>query len=145
MPRRPATHDVALAEFRYQLRRFLRISEDAARAAGLEPQQHQLLLAISGAPAGETPTVAYLAERLQLKHHSIVGLLDRLERRTLVRRRRDQDDRRHVVAELTASGRAVLHRLSVFHQRELRSLAPTLRAAMNAILGPDARSRRTGA
>src|ERR1041385_5546584 len=82
----------ALAEFRYQLRRFLRVSEEAARAAGLEPQQHQLLLAVKGVPAGQAPTIAWVAERLQLKHHSVVGLVDRLVRRQLIVRRRDPAD-----------------------------------------------------
>ncbi|HYX50470.1 MAG TPA: helix-turn-helix domain-containing protein, partial [Ktedonobacteraceae bacterium] len=70
-----------LAEFRYQLRRFLRFSEQAARAAGLEPQQHQLLLALKGLPEGRKATIGALAERLQLTHHSTVELVDRLVER----------------------------------------------------------------
>src|ERR1043166_9576345 len=76
-PLAPGTYR-ALAAFRYEIRRFLRRSEDAARSAGLEPQQHQLLLALKGAPHGTVPTIAWLAERLQLQHHSLVGLVDRL-------------------------------------------------------------------
>ncbi len=68
----------ALAEIRYQIRRFLHFSEEAAREAGLVPQQHQLLLALKGLPAGRKATISELAERLQLRHHSTVELIDRL-------------------------------------------------------------------
>ena len=71
----------ALAEFRYELRRFLRFSEQAARAAGFEPRQHQLLLAIKGLPEGKQATISALAERLQIAHHSTVELIDRLVER----------------------------------------------------------------
>jgi DNA-binding MarR family transcriptional regulator len=101
----------ALAEFRYQLRVFLRYSEDIARSAGLEPQQHQLLLAIKGAPE-DGLSIRYLSERLQLKHNSTVGLIDRLQGRGLVRRRRDTRDRRLVHVELTPKGEATLRQLS---------------------------------
>jgi DNA-binding MarR family transcriptional regulator len=86
----------ALADFRYQLRRFLHFSESAAREGGLEPQQHQLLLAVKGAPGGQPPTIGMLAERLQLRHHSTVELVDRMEDRKLVRRARAGEDRRQV-------------------------------------------------
>src|SRR5437588_7061226 len=86
----------ALAEFRYQIRRFLRFSEEAAYAAGLEPQQHQLLLAIKGLPEGRKATIGELAERLQLRHHSTVELIDRLVKRELVERHRDEEDQRRV-------------------------------------------------
>jgi DNA-binding MarR family transcriptional regulator len=110
-----------LAEFRYQLRLFLRSSEDAARSAGLEPQQHQLLLAVKGAPAGATVSVGSLSERLQLRHHSVVGLIDRLEQRGLVKRRRSQNDRRVVQVALTRAGECVLERLSRHHIELLQS------------------------
>jgi DNA-binding MarR family transcriptional regulator len=129
----PATYR-ALAGFRYQIRRFLRASEDAARSAGLEPQQHQLLLALKGAPLHAVPTVAWLAERLQLQHHSLVGLVDRLERRQLVRRRRDAADHRRALVTLTARGEAILHRLSLIHQEEIRSRAGEFVAALAAIV-----------
>src|SRR5512135_1629515 len=86
-----------MAEFRYQLRRFLRFSELAAPAAGLKPQQYLLLLALRGLPPEMQPTVGALAERLQLRHHSTVGLVDRLERRGLVRRVRGARDRRQIL------------------------------------------------
>src|SRR3989442_8012669 len=84
----------ALAEFRYQLRRFERFSERAARAVGLEPQQHQLLLAVKGMPAGVPATIGLLAERLQVQHHTAVELVDRMQARGLVRRSRAGADRR---------------------------------------------------
>lgn len=116
----------ALAEFRYQMRRFLRFSERAARAAGLEPRQHQLLLAVKGLPAGRHATVGEIAERLQVRHHSAVELIDRLVARGLVRRRRHRPDRRQVVVRLTARGEAVLRELSLSHLAELRALSKTL-------------------
>jgi DNA-binding MarR family transcriptional regulator len=118
----------SLSEFRYQLRLFLRFSEDAARAAGLEPQQHQLLLAAKGAPEGQEVTVGYLTERLQLRHHSTVELLDRLEARDLVRRRRSEEDRRRVLVELTAKGERVLAQLSRHHVEAVRSARGLVRS-----------------
>lgn len=129
----------ALANFRYELRRFLGASEAAVRAAGLEPQQHQLLLALRGAPEGAAPTIAWLAERLQLRHHSTVGLVNRLVARRLVRRHRDPADRRRVLVELTAAGARVLRQLSLFHREEIRTRAPALVRAMAAVIGPRAR------
>jgi len=134
LPRAPRVNYRALAEFRYEIRRFLRASEEAARAVGLEPQQHQLLLALKGAPAGTEPTIAYLAERLQLQHHSLVGLVDRLVDRRLVRRRRDPADHRRAMVTLTGAGEAILHRLSLAHQEEIRSRAGALVSAMAAIV-----------
>jgi DNA-binding MarR family transcriptional regulator len=122
----------ALAEFRYQIRCFLRFSEQAARQAGLEPSQHQLLLAVK-ACAGE-PTVGAMAERLQLRHHSVVGLIDRLAECELVRRDRAEGDRRQVCIRLTSKGEAVLRRLSLEHRAELCGAGSALAAALHAIL-----------
>jgi DNA-binding MarR family transcriptional regulator len=124
-----------LAEFRYQLRRYLRYSEAAAREAGLEPQQHQLLLALKGLPEQEEPTVRTIAERLQIQHQSAVGLVDRSEERGLVRRRRGADDRRTVRVELTAEGDRILASLSEAHQAELTSAAPALIRVLYGLLG----------
>ena len=122
----------ALAEFRYQIRRFLRFSEQAAQRAGLEPAQHQLLLAVK-AYAGE-PTVGGLAERLQLRHHSTVELIDRMSECGLVGRKRAEGDRRQVRVRLTRKGEAVLRKLSLEHRSELGSAGSALAAALQAIL-----------
>jgi DNA-binding MarR family transcriptional regulator len=124
----------ALAELRYQIRRFLRSSEDAARSAGLEPQQHQLLLAIKGLPQDVQPTVGELAERLQIRHHSVVELIDRLAHRGYVRRRRSETDRRKVFVDMTPEGEEVLHRLTVEHEAELRTAGPALLSAIKTVV-----------
>ena len=124
----------ALAEFRHQIRRFLHFSEQAARAAGLEPRQHQLLLALKGRPAGAEATIGMLAKRLQLRHHSVVELADRLAERGLVRRRRDKRDRRQVFVDLTRTGERLLRELSRHHRTELKSAGPALVAALQAII-----------
>jgi DNA-binding MarR family transcriptional regulator len=124
----------ALAELRYQIRIFLRFSEDAARQAGIEPQQHQLLLAIKGLPAGRAPTIKNLAERLCLRHHSTVALVDHLEARALVRRQRNDEDRREILLRLTSAGEELLRGLSVLHRQQFRTIAPVLVGALTAIL-----------
>ncbi len=123
-----------LGEFRYQIRRFIRFSEQAARAAGIEPQQHQLLLAIKGLPEGERATIRNLAERMQLQHHSTVELVDRLVERELVERYRDEEDQRRVIVRLTQRGEEVLRNLSRHTLTELRSIGPALVGALNALL-----------
>jgi len=124
----------ALAEVRFQIRRFLHFSEQAARAAGIEPQQHQLLLAIRGLPREREATIGTLAERLQLQHHSTVELVDRLEQRGLVQRRRGELDRRQVLVELTPAGEHLLHELSLHHRNELRSAGQSLVQALSALV-----------
>lgn len=116
----------ALAEFRYRLRQFIHFSEGAAQAAGLTPQQHQVLLAIKGFPRRDRITIGELAERLQLRHHSAVGLVDRLAREKLVRRTPSTKDRRQVFIELTSEGESVLGKLSSAHTRQLRRMGPGL-------------------
>ena len=123
-----------LAEFRYQLRRFLRFSEQTARAAGLEPQQHQLLLAVKGLPQGRKATIGTLAERLQLAHHSTVELIDRLVERSFVQRCRDEADQRRVLVNLTPQGEEILRKLSLAHQAELRSVGLELIQMLNTLL-----------
>lgn len=123
----------ALAAFRYELRRFLHFSEEAARAVGLEPRQHQLLLAVRGMPPDLAPTVGVLAERLQLRHHSTVELIDRSEARGLVRRTASGGDRRQVAVALTTGGKRLLSRLSVAHRAELRLIGTRLRGAFRAL------------
>ena len=114
----------AMAELRYQIRRFLRFSENAARQAGIEPQQHQLLLAVRGLPHGLKPTVGVLAERMQLQHHSTVELIDRLVERGLLFRLRSTDDKRQVLVKLTRDGEEFLQGLSLHHLQELQAAGP---------------------
>jgi len=130
----PITEYRALAEFRYQLRRFLRFSEQAARVAGLEPQQHQLLLAIKGLPEGKQATISALAERLQLAHHSTVELIDRLMERGFIQRCRGEGDQRWVFVTLTSQGEEVLRNLARAHRAELRSTGPALVQALTLLL-----------
>lgn len=124
----------ALAEFRYQIRRFLRFSEEAARLAGVEPQQHQLLLAIKGLPESARPTVRMLAERMQLQHHSTVELVDRMERTGLVERHRSDEDRREVLVSATAKGERLLRELTMHHRDELRNSGPALAQSLRRII-----------
>lgn len=117
----------ALAEFRYQLRRYLRFSEDAVKAEGLTPQQYQLMLQIKGFPGRGWANIGELAERLQAKHHGTVALVSRCERAGLVRRETDPDDRRQVRVYLTEVGEHRLTRLARVHRDELQSLAGVFR------------------
>ncbi len=116
-----------LAEFRYVLRQFLLFSEKAAERAGLTAQQHQALLAIKAHPDSQPMPTGMLAERLAIRHHSAVGLIDRLIRKNLIRRRRATTDRRRVLIELTARAERVLQGLTVAHRNEIERLAPLLR------------------
>ena len=122
-----------LAHFRHQIRRFLCFSERAARSAGLQPQQHQLLLSIKGLPPGAKPTVGALAWLLQLRHHSTVELLNRLVRRGLVRRQRSDADQRAVLIFVTPKGQRVLERLTLLHRNELRRNGPALLRALTSV------------
>ena len=115
-----------LAEFRYQLRRFLTFSEAAAAEAGLTPQHHQALLAIKGFPGGNIST-GQLSERLGIKHHSAVGLIDRLAANGMVKRQTGEVDRRLVFLILTPKAEKLLAELSLTHRDELGKMAPLLR------------------
>src|SRR4051794_335475 len=115
-----------LAAFRYALRRFLRFSEQAAQSAGITPQQHQALLAIKGFPGRDQVTVSELAEWLQLRHHSTVELVNRLEGQGLVARSHATSDRRQVNLTLTTQGEEMLAGLSAVHRAELRQIGPEL-------------------
>ncbi len=122
-----------LAAFRYALRQFLRFSEDAAKRAGLTPQQHQALLAIKGFPRRDEVTVSELAERLQLRHHSTVELLDRLAKLKLVARAQSDSDRRQVNVRLTPRGEQILDKLSSAHEEQLRRIGPKLTGLLNQL------------
>ncbi len=116
----------SIAAFRYAIRRFLRFSEQAARREGVTPQQHQLLLAIKGFPDRDFATVSELAHRLQMRQHSVVGLIDRTETLGLVRREHGMEDRRQVFISLTPTGETKLRKLSDQHRRELLSMRDAL-------------------
>jgi DNA-binding MarR family transcriptional regulator len=135
------SHFRALAEFRWKLRRFVAFSESAAREVGLEPRQHQLLLTLRGLPADVEPTAQALAERLVLRHNTVVELLDRLEQGGLIRRDRDSTDRRRVRISLTTRAEDMLHRLSDAHLDELRLLAPELVGSLHGALLASRRSK----
>lgn len=115
-----------LASFRFALRKFLRFSEAAAQASGLTPQQHQALLAIKGFPGRDRVTVGELAERLQIVHHSAVGLIDRLATEKLVVREASEEDRRRVFIALTKRGEELLETLSATHREQLRRISPEI-------------------
>ena len=116
----------ALAEFRHALRQFLAFSEDAASAAGLTPAQHQALLAIKGMPGNGLVSVGELARWLGVRHHSCVGLVERLKSLGLILKRADPQDRRRVVLKLTARAERKLAALSAVHRDELRRRAGAL-------------------
>lgn len=119
-----------LAEFRYLLRQFSIFSEDAAGLAGLTAQQHQALLAIKGFGAAQSLTVGELAGRLGIKHHSAVGLVDRLRSKSLVTRQPGEQDRRQVILRLTPQAERLLAGLSAVHRNELERLAPLLQTLL---------------
>lgn len=121
---------IALADFRYAIRRFMAFSEEKAGEVGLTPQQHQALLAIRAAPAGMA-SVGFVAERLVLKPHSATGLVDRLEALDLVTRSTSTADRRRAVLNLTVKADAVLSRLAVAHRDEMKRLGPVLQQVLS--------------
>ena len=124
----------ALAELRYRIRHFVREGDVVAQAAGLEPQQYLLLLAIRGLPAGQEATIRTLADRLALKHHSAVELIDRLETRGYVRRARGRDDRRRVLVSLLPRGERILEQVARHRIGELRSTGHALVQAIDQLL-----------
>lgn len=133
-PNLPSTNLIArLAEFRYRLRAFVQFSEQAALNAGLQPQQHQLLLQIAGAPAGAIPTIAYAAERLGLRHNSVVELANRSVEEGLLERTTDEADARRVLLRVTPKGQRLLHKLASHHRSELEVMGPALIEALTRI------------
>jgi len=132
-----------LAEFRFRIRSFLHFSEEIARSKGIEPQHHQLLLAIKGLANGAKPNVRTLSERLCLRHHSTVELVDRIERQGAVIRRRSERDHREVLVELTPRGEELLHQLSTLIRQELRVTGPALSRSLRAVLAHSPRSQRS--
>lgn len=116
----------ALARFRFGIRRYLRFSEETVRRHGLTPQQYQLLLALKGFPGRDWATVRELTDRLLLRHHSVVELINRAQRQGLVERLRHPDDARAVRVQLSADGEQILARLSALHRDELRRMDTAL-------------------
>ena len=123
----------ALAEFRYALRRFLHFSEEAARRAGITPQQYLALLAVRGFPGRERATVSELAERLKIRHHSAVGLIDRMVSQGLMVRETGSSDRRHVFVSLTAHGAELLEPLVAAHRDQLQRMGGALRQLLDRL------------
>ena len=116
-------HDFeVLADFRYQIRKFVRFSEHVAREHGIRPLQYLLLLHIKGYPGREWATVGELAERLQAQHHGVVALISRCEKQGFVERRRSTEDRRRIEIRLLKNGEKILHKLARLHRAELLSL-----------------------
>ena len=124
-----------LADLRYSLRQFMHFSEEAAHGAGVIPQQHQALLAIKGFPEGRSITIGELAERLQVRHHSAVGLVDRLVKKRFVMRRQHAADRRQVDIALTELGDKTLEKLSAAHKEQLRRIGPHIESLLKRLRG----------
>jgi DNA-binding MarR family transcriptional regulator len=131
-----------LADFRHSLRQFLRYSEHAAQAAGVTAQQHQALLAIKGHRGGERMSVGELAESLQIRHHSAVGLVDRLVDERCVRRITASGDRRRVHLALTVRGEAILEKLTAAHREQLRRIGPQIKTLLERLRGADGSGAR---
>jgi DNA-binding MarR family transcriptional regulator len=138
----PSIDYEALAEFRYEVRRFLHFVEQAAQTAGIEPQQYQALLAIRGLATPVRPTIGTLAERMQIRHHSAVELSGRLARAGWIKRSRGDTDHREVLLRLTRRGERLLESLSRLHRRELRTTAPKLIEALRSVVARNGNSRR---
>ncbi|MBV8631003.1 MAG: MarR family transcriptional regulator [Silvibacterium sp.] len=133
-----------LAAFRHQIRRFLHFSEEAARSHGIEPKQHQLLLALKGLPKGVRPTITALSRQLCLRHHSTVELVDRLVDHGALRRRPGELDHREVLVELTPKGEELLRRLAIVHRKELRVSGPALCESLRAVVQHCSNGKRVG-
>lgn len=147
-PRRPASNRLAplelkrLSEFRFQLRSFLHFSQEAAEAVGLRAKQYQLLLAVSGMPAGEEPTIAAVAGRLLLKHNSTVELVDRMMEQGLLRRVHDPVDHRRILLRVSGRGEQLMQSLASFHLEELGTTGPALLQSLRGVLNGGGRTAR---
>ena len=123
----------ALAEFRYELRRYLALSDQAARYAGLHPGQYRFLLILKGLPEGIEPTIGTLAERLGLRHHSTVELVDRLEKAGLIYRERSERHRSFVFVRITPKGERILQKIVASRKVDLKRAGPILVKALNTL------------
>jgi len=140
MTRRSTKPDVtladyrALAEFRYELRRYLALSDQAARFAGLHPGQYRFLLMLKGLPDGIEPTIGNLAGRLGLRHHSTVELVDRLEKRGFIYRERNQRHRSFVFVRIAPKGESILRKIVASRKVDLKKAGPVLVEALNTLI-----------
>jgi DNA-binding MarR family transcriptional regulator len=125
---------LALAEFRYLIRKFLRQMEETARKSGHSPQHYQLLLAIKGLPKAMRPSIGVLAERMQVNHNSTVELVDRCEKRGLLRRVRRDPDRRQVMLEITPQGEAFMRKQASVGREQLRAIGPVLLKSIQRVI-----------
>jgi DNA-binding MarR family transcriptional regulator len=137
----PLTQDdfEALAEFRFQLRRFLRFSEEAAKSEGLRPLQYQLLLQVKGFPPPMLPAIGELSERLQMAQHNTVALVSRCEKAGLVRRVPGKIDRRRVGVKLTAAGQRTVRRVAALNRKELQSMSSVFRVTRLSVFNDEQR------
>jgi DNA-binding MarR family transcriptional regulator len=136
----PAEYET-LAEFRHQIASFLRRRREAAEAAGLEPQQYELLLAIKGAPDGTHPNIKQIAQQLLLQHHSAVELTGRLEKRGLVQRQRSATDRRSVLVSVTKAGDRIMEQVVQFSLSQLQLEGPQLLKTLGRLVKPKRKSK----
>ena len=132
----------ALAEFRFQLRKFFHFSEQAAKKASLEPRQYQLMLAVKGLPKDRRPRIRDLAELLMVEHHSMVELVDRMESAGYVHRSRGDQDRREVLVFLTPKGERMLRDLALSHHTELSTRGPALIAALKRVMSTNKKTTK---
>jgi len=132
----------ALAEFRFQLRKFFHFSEQAAKKACLEPRQYQLMLAVKGLPKDRRPRIRDLAELLMVEHHSMVELVDRLESAGYLHRSRGDQDRREVLVSLTPKGERMLRDLALSHHTELSTRGPALIAALKRVMSTNKKTTK---
>lgn len=133
-----------LAEFRFQLRKFLSFSEVASERHGIQAQQYQLLQVIAAAPPGQPASISYIAERMVLRHNSTVELVDRAERAGLVRRHSDERDLRRSIIKLTPQGEQILHTLVPEHLAELDRMTEDLVRSLHAVNGPKSSVQQQG-
>ena len=132
----------ALAEFRFQLRKFFHFSEQAARKAQLEPRQYQVMLAVKGLPKDRRPRIRDLAELLMVEHNSMVELVNRLVSGGYVRRIRGDADRREVLVSLTLKGERMLRDLAISHHAELGTRGPALISALKRVMHTNRKQRK---
>lgn len=127
---------IEIAEFRYQLRKFLSFSENVSEAVGIPAQQYQLLQVVAAVPAEQESSISYLAERMMVRHNSAVELVDRAERSGLVRRVADESDHRRSLVEITARGGEVLLQLVAKHLTGIEADGPNIQRALQKLIGP---------